>query len=174
MSKLSQGVIKISLFFDNVAKVITAIMMFLVAYHVIFRNFGLPVPGIFELVQLLNALIAGLAVAYCGVGGGHVSTSFLVEKLPLKAQKAWSVGVNLLVMAFMVFIFWHLGSYANNVRVTNQVTQTLSLPFYPIVYIISLGYLSYGIVALGNIVSILTNAETPDSLSQVDCMTMGE
>ena len=109
-------------------------MMILTCADVVLRYFRKPIPGTYELVCFLGAAAAAFAMAHTSVEKGHVSVSFLVDLLPHRLKGL----VQSITSGFGLFLFaliaWQSLVYANDLRVSGEVSMTLEFPFYPFVY----------------------------------------
>jgi len=109
-------------------------MMLLTCADVVLRYFRMPIPGTYELVCFLGAAAIAFAMAYTSVEKGHVSVRFVVELFPHKIQGL----INGITSGFGLFLFaliaWQSAIYANELRLSGEVSLTLELPFYPFVY----------------------------------------
>jgi len=56
-------------------------MMVLTLADVVLRAFGWPIPGTYELVGILGAVIIGFSIPYTTMARGHVIMDFLTESL---------------------------------------------------------------------------------------------
>ena len=112
-------------------------MMLLTCADVLLRLFKHPILGTYELVGLLGALTIALAIPATTLNKGHVAVEFVVEKLPFKTRKVCTVITTLLSISLFALIAWQSFLYANILRSTGEVTLSLQMPFYPIVYAIS-------------------------------------
>jgi len=112
-------------------------MMLLTCSDVVLRLFKHPILGTYELVGLFGALTIALSIPATTLSKGHVAVEFLVEKLPSAAQKTCTIIANLLSLSLFALITWQSFIYANILRTTGEVTLSLQMPFYPIVYAIS-------------------------------------
>ena len=109
-------------------------MMLLTCTDVILRYFRRPVPGTYELVCFLGAVAVAFSLAHTSVERGHVSVSFVVQLFPKRIQDliaCVTTGFGLLLFAL---IAWQSVIYANDLRMSGEVSLTLELPFYPFVY----------------------------------------
>ncbi|HIE07992.1 MAG TPA: TRAP transporter small permease [Desulfarculaceae bacterium] len=123
-------------------------MMLLTCADVLLRLFKHPILGTYELVGLLGALTIAFAIPATTLSKGHVAVDFLVEKLPTGVQKIFAVVANLLSLALFSLIAWQSFLYANILRSSGEVTLSLEMPFYPIVYAISAASLLVCIVLI--------------------------
>ncbi|MEA2107991.1 MAG: TRAP transporter small permease [Pseudomonadota bacterium] len=112
-------------------------MMLLTCADVVLRLFKHPILGTYELVGLFGALTIALAIPATTLNKGHVAVEFLVEKLPPSARKICTIITTLLSIFLFALIAWQSFLYADILRSTGEVTLSLQMPFYPVVYVIS-------------------------------------
>lgn len=149
---VSKFALKLSLGLDYIARAIWLLLMLLVIGNIITRAFGFPIPGTFELVEFMASLAIGLSLAYCAAQGGHVATTFLIDKLSEKGQAVADTLIELLVLAFLGLAVWRLSNYAATIKITGQVAQTTQIAYYPFVYVIAFGFAAYFLVSLGKFI----------------------
>ena len=123
-------------------------MMLLTCADVLLRLFKHPILGTYELVGLFGALTIAFAIPATTLNKGHVAVDFLVEKLPAAAQKFCTLVANLLSLSLFALISWQSFLYADILRTSGEVTLSLEMPFYPVVYAISAASLLVCIVLL--------------------------
>ena len=126
-------------------------MMLLTCADVVLRLFKHPILGAYELVGLFGALTIAFAIPATTLSKGHVAVDFMVEKLPPSAQKIFSIIANLMSLSLFALIAWQSFLYAETLRSTGEVTLSLQMPFYPIVYAISAASLLVCIVLFGEL-----------------------
>lgn len=125
--------------FNWVAAAALVIMMVLTCADVILRFFRHPIPGTYEMVGLLGAIVVSFSLAHTSVMRGHISVELIVQKLPKTAQIVID-GINsLLGTALFGLITWQSMLYASNLMHTGEVSLTLQMPIYPFVYGIAVG-----------------------------------
>lgn len=112
-------------------------MMLLTCADVLLRFFKHPILGTYELVGLFGALTIAFAIPATTLSKGHVAVEFLVDKLPSSGQRICTIIANLLSLALFALISWQSFLYANMLKSTGEVTLSLQMPFYPIIYTIS-------------------------------------
>jgi TRAP-type C4-dicarboxylate transport system permease small subunit len=109
-------------------------MMLLTCADVVLRYFRRPIPGTYELVCFLGAVAVAFAMAYTSVEKGHVAVSFVVNLFPLRIQGLIESITNGFGLLFFALIAWQSTTYANELRLSGEISLTLELPFYPFVY----------------------------------------
>ncbi|MFC1829413.1 TRAP transporter small permease [Thermodesulfobacteriota bacterium] len=131
-------------------------MMLLTCADVLLRYFRKPIPGTYELVCFLGAAAVAFAMAHTSVERGHVSVSFVVQLFPLKIQRI----IESITTCFGLFLFgliaWQSASYANELRLSGEVSMTLELPFYPFVFGIGFSAAVVCLILLSDLFNTLT------------------
>lgn len=139
MTRLERSILSITQKFNWVAAAALVIMMVLTCADVILRFFRHPIPGTYEMVGLLGAIVVSFSLAHTSVMRGHISVELIVQKLPKTAQIVID-GINsLLGTALFGLITWQSMLYASNLMHTGEVSLTLQMPIHPFVYGIAVG-----------------------------------
>jgi len=112
-------------------------MMILTLADVILRAFARPIPGTYELVGILGAIIIGFSIPYTTMIRGHVIMDFLTESLSGPARTALHVLTRVLAIAFFIIAGWNLCLLGQSYSRAGEVTLTLKLPLYPIFYVVA-------------------------------------
>ena len=146
---------KFSYYLDLMARCTVVALMALVVGNVILRLFGSPIQGTIEWAEFLAAMAVGLSLAYCGAQGGHIALEFFVEKLKFKVQVLLKIGIDFLILIFLSLSFWRIILYANDLKLSGQVSLTTKTPYYLFIYVIALGFLAYGLVVIGSMIDSL-------------------
>lgn len=115
------------------------IMMLLTTLDVILRLFKSSIPGTYEIIGLLGAVVTSFALGYTSVEKGHIAVDILVMRFSPKAQ-ALINGINALIAAALFSIItWQSLLYGLDLLKKSQVTLTVQLPIYPFVFGIAAG-----------------------------------
>ena len=109
-------------------------MMCLTCADVILRLFRHPIRGTYELVSFLGVITVSFALAHTSIHKGHVAVSLLVEHFSKKWQGIIELFVSVFSLLLFVLISWRSAVYARNFQLSGEVSPTLQLPFYPVVY----------------------------------------
>jgi TRAP-type C4-dicarboxylate transport system permease small subunit len=148
----------ISTYLDYGSRAVIAALMFLIVINVIMRAFGSPIRGTLEFVEFLNATVIGLALANCGAKGGHISVTFLYERLGKIARLINDVVVDLAVIGFLGLCSYRLYVYGSSMQALGQVSLTTQTPYYPFVFAIAIGFIVYCLVILGDLIENISKA----------------
>jgi len=76
-------------------------------------------------------------MAHTSAERGHVAVSFVVSLFPRRIQGLIESVTTCFGLFFFTLIAWQSVIYANDLRLSGEVSLTLELPFYPFVYGIS-------------------------------------
>ncbi|MFA5316898.1 MAG: TRAP transporter small permease [Dehalococcoidales bacterium] len=129
---------KLAYWFNWVAGGSLVLMVVLTCADVIMRSAGNPIRGTFEMVGLLGIFIAAYAMAYTQMFKEHVAISYLLKYLPAWGQNAVKSFVHLLSCGFFSLLCWQLFIFANDLRMSKEVSPTSEIPLYPFGYLLAL------------------------------------
>ena len=140
---------------DLIARVLIVCISLLGISNIIARFWGSSIPGTIEWTEFLVAMAIALAIGYCGEKDGHIYLELFTEKLNIKAQRILKLVIDIICMVFLFVAFWRIILYANDLKLSEQVSMTTQTPCYFFVYVVSLGMLGYALVFLRSIVKNL-------------------
>ena len=138
MFAFEKGVHRLSDLMNLVAGACLVAMTVLTCADVVLRLFRHPILGTYEIIGFLGATAAGFAMAYTTVKGGHVAVAVVVMCLSPRIQKAIFIITKLLGMVLFALLTWECVKYGNDLRTSGEVSLTLELPFFPVLYGLSL------------------------------------
>lgn len=112
-----------------------------VVVNVFGRMVGRPVPGTYELVEVLGAIgIAGV-LGYTAILGRHIGVDIFVRHLPQKAQGLLLRGVNLVSAAVLGIVAWRLLAIAQRSLEEKATTDILSVPLGWVYYFVGISFI---------------------------------
>jgi TRAP-type C4-dicarboxylate transport system permease small subunit len=149
-----KGIKGISRFMNAIAAVGLTFIMLLTTVDVILRLFKSPIVGTYELVAFTGGIIIGFAVPMTSWMRAHVYVDFLVEKLPKSRRNIANIFTRLLGIVFFGIAGANLFKHGYYLYSTHEVTPTLQLPFYPVVFGIGIAFVLQCLVMIGDIVKI--------------------
>ena len=132
---------RLSTWMEIVAGISLIGAMLLIGADIVGRIFGFPVPGAYELVSLAGGLIIGLALPATSRAKGHVSTDFLLARLPEKSRLILNMMTRLI--GIIIFLLAGYGMIMMGIRLkaSGEVTAVLALSFYYVAYAIGGAFL---------------------------------
>jgi TRAP-type C4-dicarboxylate transport system permease small subunit len=114
-------------------------MMTIACVNMVLRLMGAPMSAAFEIVGWLGALTVSLPLGYTQLKKSHIAVDIVSQKFPPGVRKV-VVGLSLLLGTGFFFVAaWQVGAYANTLRVSGEVSETLRVAFYPFTYGVSAG-----------------------------------
>jgi TRAP-type C4-dicarboxylate transport system permease small subunit len=137
MTTYNRVVRKLAVMMRNVSEAAIVVMLFLTCADIFMRSFRMPIRGVYDLVSFLGAITVSFAMGYTSMENGHVAVSAVVNKFPERTQAFIRMVVNLLSFGLFAVISWQCFLYASDLWKSGEISPTVSLPYYPIVYGIS-------------------------------------
>jgi TRAP-type C4-dicarboxylate transport system permease small subunit len=137
---------------DMMAALAIFSMMALTCLDVFLRYFfRKPIHGTYEIVALLGAVAVSFAMAHTLAKKGHVAVSLIVQMFPKRLQGIIESFISIFGIILFGLIGWQSVLYGIDCQRAGEVSMTLELPFYPIIYGVALGA---GVVCLVLIVDL--------------------
>jgi TRAP-type C4-dicarboxylate transport system permease small subunit len=154
MEAYLKGIKGISGFMNAVAAICLTFIMLLTTLDVILRTLKTPIVGTYELVGFMGGLIIGLAIPMTSWARAHIYVDFVIQKLPPGNQKVANIFTRLVVIAFFIIASVNLFKHGFYLYSTREVSPTLQLPFYPVIFGIGLACVVECLVLIGDIMKI--------------------
>ena len=134
MKRVTLGVAGFSKFLHAIAGVSLVGLMLLTIGDVILRAFGRPIPGTLELVGYAGGVAIGLAMPFTSWLRGHVYVDAFIARLPHRVRGAVNIATRLLGIGLFAVLSWNLMKMGAGLRASGEVSPTLELRYYPVVY----------------------------------------
>jgi TRAP-type C4-dicarboxylate transport system permease small subunit len=141
---------------------ILALMMFLTALDVGLRYvFNRPLPGAFELVEYMMAIIIPFSIAYCAEQRGHVAVELILARFPKPVQVVVEALVTFVGIVFAIIIAWQNFVYIGEVYDSHLTSAVLLIPAYPFVIPVALGIGAFALMLLVHLIDIISKVKKP-------------
>ncbi len=141
---------------DMIAATAVFAMMSLTCVDVFLRYFfRMPIPGTYEIVALLGAAAVSFAMAHTLAERGHVAVSLVVQLFPKWLQDIIEGIISIFGIILFGLIAWQSVLYGMDCQRAGEVSMTLELPFYPIIYGVALSAMVVCLVLLVNLADTL-------------------
>jgi TRAP-type C4-dicarboxylate transport system permease small subunit len=131
-------------------------MMFLTCADILLRLFRRPILGTYEIVGFLGAMVAGFALAQTTIERGHVAVQVVVSRFSPQTQKIIYLITHILSIFLFALLAWECVRYGNDFRASGEVSLTLRMPFYPVVYGIAFSAVIVCLVLFVDILQVMT------------------
>ena len=141
---------------SHLAQLCLVLVMLIIVGNIVMRAWWKPLPGSYELVEMLGALILSMGAAYCAVARGHVTVSLVVDKLSRRKQAAIDLVTGSISVLFISAIGWGLIKYAKMTFTRGLETPSLSIPLYPVYFLVAAGLIMLAMTALIEVIRSIT------------------
>jgi len=140
---------------NAVAGVTLTILMSITVLDVVLRALGRPIVGVFELVAFAGAVAIGFSIPFTSWVRGHIYVDSLVMKLPRGARKGFHLFTRALGLGLFALAGWNLLRMGNDLLRSGEVSPTLHLPFYPVVYGVGFMCLVQSLVLFSDMIKVV-------------------
>jgi TRAP-type C4-dicarboxylate transport system permease small subunit len=127
-------------------------MTFLTVVDVIGRFFRHPILGSVEIVGFMATLTVVSALPYTHKIKGHVGVEILVRLLSKRARAIIDICTGILSLCLFGIVTWRMTLYANTMRKSGEVSISLELPEYVIIYATAFCLLIFTLVIVQDII----------------------
>ncbi len=152
MSSIFKILDKFSNFLKYVGEFSLTCMMMLTVVDVIGRFFKHPIFGSVELVGFLAVIIVASALPYTYKMDGHVGVEILVRLMPEKQQIIIDIFTRFLSLILFCIITWQMFVYAQDLKMSGEVSMNMEIPLYYIVYVLAFGLLAFSVTIIEMII----------------------
>ena len=134
MEGLRRSIVGLARVMDVVGGLVLTFMMLVTVMDVILRYLGAPITGTYELVYLGGALVIAFAMPRTSWDGANVTVDFVLQAVHGKARTVMAACTRVLGIVFFAFLGWNLFRLGNTLLQKQEVSLTLHVPIYPVVY----------------------------------------
>jgi len=125
-------------------------LMALATGNVVLRMFGMPYRGAYEIVSFLGAVVIAFALGFTQKQKGHIVVDILSDKFPRNVQATIDKVADLVIMIFFGIVCWQISAWGMTIVHSNEVSETLKIPFHPFVFAVSAGFAMLSFTALAD------------------------
>lgn len=123
------------------------LMVIIVTFNVITRKFfSWSIPGIYEILGLIGAILYSFGIVYCAIRGQHIMMTLIKSKLPKKLQKVSNIVISIIAIVFCA-LFAYAGIFSA-LELLNEKTFDLRIPVAPFRFGVVIAYIMLGILIL--------------------------
>jgi TRAP-type C4-dicarboxylate transport system permease small subunit len=122
-----------------IAGIFLVLMVLLTSANIVGRQAGIPISGTFEAMGFLGAVVFGLSLAFSHSKKEHLYVSIIFDSFPKRIQRAARFVSNLGSIVLFSSLGVQLVRNGLNLRRVNEVSETLRIPYYPVVFILAFG-----------------------------------
>jgi TRAP-type C4-dicarboxylate transport system permease small subunit len=133
-----------------IANVTMALMMTFISFAVISRAFNFPIIGDVEIVQFGMVVLIMFSMAYSQREDAHLAIGFIVDRFSPRIQTIFDVLAQSLIFLICIVIGWVFFGDARKNMI--ESSTLLEIPFYVFKYVISIGFIMWGLQSLLKII----------------------
>ena len=119
-----------------------------------------PIFGIIDTSQLAMPIVALCALPIVTMFNTHIKVDLVADRLPQKVQDVLAIVNLVLCAAIMVAMSYYTFLKAAKVKTLGTMTASLSIPFYPVYYLIAVMMLVSALCAIYNIIHFAVSGTT--------------
>jgi TRAP-type C4-dicarboxylate transport system permease small subunit len=139
-------------FCNAVAAIAVVGMMSVTALDVAMRFFSISLPGAYDVVSLLGAVVVAFALTYTSIQRGHIAVDFVYQKVPESYRPFFDIFNELAGCVFFALLAWQCFVYSAALKSAGEVSLTIQIPMYPFVAGIGLNCVLLSLYLLLNLV----------------------
>jgi TRAP-type C4-dicarboxylate transport system permease small subunit len=157
VSFFEKAVTGLSDFFNMIASAALVLMMVLSCADIFMRYlFNRPITGTYDIVGLSGAVLVSFALPYTMLKKGHVAVEILVQSLSRGKRLVIETFSHLLGISLFLVLVWQAILLSRDMKAAGEVTPTVHLPFYPIVYCMALCFFILSLAIVVNLLHVWT------------------
>lgn len=123
-----------SRFLNYIGGVALVFIVALTVTDVILRSFRRPIIGTYEIVALSGAVVILFSLPLTSWMRGHIYVDFFILRFSQKVRSVFHVATRCLVASLFFLFGWNMLKYGTDLLRSGEVSPTLRIPFYPLVY----------------------------------------
>jgi TRAP-type C4-dicarboxylate transport system permease small subunit len=120
----------------------------LAAVNMITRAAGAPVPGSYELIGFLGAVAMACGLGYTQLAKGHIIVNIITDKFSPAVNKALDAVNHVIGAAFWGLVAWQTVMWGARIGRSGELSQTLKIPYYPVIYLAAAGIAVFSITLI--------------------------
>jgi TRAP-type C4-dicarboxylate transport system permease small subunit len=129
-------VLKLTRYINFISGVSLTFIMLLTVADIILRSLRRPIVGTFEIVAFSGAVVIGFSIPFTTWVKGHVNTDFLIMRFSDKTRNIFNIVTRCMGIGIFFLIGLELIKHGMDLRKAGEVSPTLTLPFYPVAYVL--------------------------------------
>jgi len=126
------------------------VVMLLVCANIIGRSIPFlgPIKGTYDLVGLLGGILLGFALGYAQLQKANIRVEILVSRLQPRTRAIIDSITFFISIILFVLISWQHAKFATSIWQVGELSETLRVPFFPLIYALAFGCLILCLVLL--------------------------
>lgn len=130
-------------------------MILLTCANIVSRQVYVPIPGTFELMGYMGAVVTAFALGYTQFTNGHISVDVLVNAYPKPLKRFISIINHGICCIFFFIASWYIVQKALTLKNANELSETLKIIYYPFTLAVALGCLILALALFTDFLKVL-------------------
>lgn len=140
------------------ANIVIFLTMAVVSLSVLMRIlFNTPIPGLTDIVSMLNALAVAFAISIAEKHRKHIRVDFVREYLPPMMGKAIFFFMNSLAIVVICAVAYRFLLYGFSAYSHGNATWIMNIPHWPVIACLFVGLIIFLLTAISNLLSDFSN-----------------
>jgi TRAP-type C4-dicarboxylate transport system permease small subunit len=135
-------------------------MMLITCVDVVGRFFNTPILGAVEFVGFFFTLTTAFALPYTHQMDAHIGVELVVTMLPQKHQELLRLITTLTSFLLFCLVTWRMTIYADTIHQSGEVSMTLKLPEYLIIYVVALCFLVFSLILIQDVLKLIKKSKS--------------
>ena len=144
----------------NVGAFCLTAMMLITCVDVVGRFFNTPILGAVEFVGFFFTLTTAFALPYTHQMDAHIGVELVVTMLPQKHQELLRLITTLTSFLLFCLVTWRMTIYADTIHQSGEVSMTLKLPEYVIIYVVALCFLVFSLILIQDVLKLIKKSKS--------------
>lgn len=102
-----------------------------------------------------GALAAAFSLAATQRGKGHITVTLLKGRLPEWLEKTLVLFSFIISSSFFLLVSWHCGQRALGIWRLGELSETLQVIYYPVVFAVALGFIALALALVTDFFIVL-------------------
>ena len=130
-------------------------MMLVTCADVVGRFFNTPILGSVEFVGFFATLTTAFALPYTHQMDAHIGVELVVNLLPQKNQEWVRLVTTTVSFCLFCLVTWRMLIYADTIHQSGEVSMTLKLPEYLIIYLVAVCFLVFSLILIQDLLTLI-------------------
>lgn len=113
-----------------VAGMAVVAMIVVTCVDVVGRRFGHPLPGTYDIVEILGAITIAGGLPYTTACKGHVAIEFFFQRLSRRGKILVDTVWRTITVSMFAFLTWRFAQYGLEIKASGQGTSTMGWPIF--------------------------------------------
>jgi TRAP-type C4-dicarboxylate transport system permease small subunit len=120
---------------------------------------GIPIPGTYETVELIAAVVMSMGISYLTFVRGHVWVGIIVDRFRPRTQAIFDIVNGVISLGITILLTRSMFLTASYSHRAGEMTQSLEIPLYPFIYVIAASLTVTCVVLIRDVVKAAITAK---------------